>query len=209
MTSNDTEDIEARIRECHARKDMRGAATLLLEFYSRELFGFLVSRLRDREAALEVFGIFSEDLWNGIPSFRWQCSARAWAYALLRNAASRFQVNAQRQLARNVDLDDGAAFSELVARVRTDTALALKTATKSRIAQMREQLPEDDQALLVLRVNRGLEWQEIARIMTLGPDTADGPALRAEAARLRKRFQLAKEELRHMARSAGILDESE
>jgi RNA polymerase sigma-70 factor, ECF subfamily len=186
---------------------MREAVTLLLESYGRELFGFLVSRLRDRDSALEVFGIFSEDLWLGMPGFRWQCSARAWAYALLRNAASRYRESARRQAARNVAFTDSAAFLEMAQRIRTDTSLALRTTTKSRIAAMREQLPQDDQALLVLRVNRGLEWQEIARIMTLGPDVVDDRALHAEAARLRKRFQLTKDVLRRMARHAGMFDD--
>jgi RNA polymerase sigma-70 factor, ECF subfamily len=205
--SLDVSDVEARIRECHERQDMCEAATLLLETYGRELFGFLVSRLRDRDAASEVFGTFAEDLWVGMPGFRWQCSARAWAYALARNAASRYRVSAQRRSRRSVALADALAISEIEQRVRTDTALALRTTTKSRVAEMRAQLPLDDQTLLVLRVNRGLEWREIARIMTLGPDAADGPELQAEAARLRKRFQLTKATLRRMARSAGILEE--
>jgi RNA polymerase sigma-70 factor (ECF subfamily) len=208
-TSPESFDAEARIRECHARQEMQEAATLLLEAYSRELFGFLVSRLRDREAAFEVFGVFSEDLWLGIPGFRWQCSARAWAYALIRHAASRYRAGANKQLARNVALTDASAFSDIAQRIRTDTALAFKTATRSRIAELREQLPPDDQTLLVLRINRGLDWLEIARIMSLGPDAADEAALRTEAARLRKRFQLTKAALRRMAQRAGILEESE
>jgi len=207
--SADNTAIEERIRAYHARKDMRGAATLLLETYSRELFGFLVSRLRDRDAAVEVFGIFSEDLWVGMPNFRWQCTARAWAYALIRHAASRYQLHAHKQLARNVALTEASAFQDVAERIRTDTALAFRTATKSRVAELREQLPLDEQTLLILRINRGLDWLEIARIMTLGPDAADGPALRTEAARLRKRFQLTKESLRRMAQSAGMLEESE
>jgi RNA polymerase sigma-70 factor (ECF subfamily) len=61
----------------------------------------------------------------------------------------------------------------------------------------------------VLRVDRGLEWIEVARVM-LGegaPDASDTELTR-ETVRLRKRFQLLKAELRKRAKAAGLTEET-
>jgi RNA polymerase sigma-70 factor (ECF subfamily) len=84
----------------------------------------------------------------------------------------------------------------------------LKSEVKSRMAELRQHLPPDDQALLVLRVNRRLDWREIAHIMLDGAETADDAVLAREAARLRKRFQLVKERLRELAQAEGLLGQA-
>jgi RNA polymerase sigma-70 factor (ECF subfamily) len=205
MSAEEIVGIEARVRAHADAADMRQAVTVLLEAYGRELFGFLITRLRDYDAAREVFGDFAEDLWKGFPGFRWKCSARVWCYTLARHAASRYVQQARRRSAHDVPLSRAGPLSEIAERVRTETAIALRTETKSRISQLREQLPVDDQTLLILRVNRELSWEEIAQIM-LFDDVAEPDALKGGATRLRKRFQLAKEKLRRMAHEAGILD---
>jgi RNA polymerase sigma-70 factor (ECF subfamily) len=79
------------------------------------------------------------------------------------------------------------------------------------MAALREQLPELERELLILRVNRQLAWLEIARIMTEATTEAalnfTDAELQTEAARLRKRFQKAKEKLRQLAEQAGLLAE--
>jgi RNA polymerase sigma-70 factor, ECF subfamily len=205
MTAEEIVGIEARARAHADAADMRQAVTVLLEAYGRELFGFLITRLRDYDAAREVFGDFAEDLWKGFPGFRWQCSARVWCYTLARHAASRYVQQARRFSEHNVPLSRAGPLSEIAERVRTETAIALRTETKSRISQLREQLPVDDQTLLILRVNRELSWEEIAQIM-LFDDVAEPAELKAGATRLRKRFQAAKDKLRRLAHEAGILD---
>ena len=205
VTAEELLDVEDRVRALHAQANMRQAVTVLLEAYGRELLGFLITRLRDHDAAREVFGDFAEDLWKGFPAFRWECSARVWCYTLARHAASRHVQQQRRRSAHNVPLSTAGPISEIAERVHTETSIALKTETKSRISQLREQLPVDDQTLLILRVNRQLRWEEIAQVM-LFECVAEPAALKAGAARLRKRFQLAKEKLRRMALEAGILE---
>ena len=200
---------EERIRAAFSRGDLSDAATVLLEVYGAEIFGFLAGRLRDVDLASEVFGDFTEDLWRGLAGFRWVCSARAWAYTLARHAASRAIRQRRRRGARVVPLSRAGPLSEIAERVRSETSLVLQTETRSRIAQLREQLPVHDQMLLMLRVNRELPWLDIARIMANGSLEAAlelGPEeLTAEASRLRKRFQKAKEKLRRLATEAGLL----
>lgn len=100
----DATDCEARIRARFDAGDAKGAGTALLEAYGREVLGFLIARLRDREAASEVFSQFSEDLWKSLGTFRWQCSARAWAYMIARQAASRHIQSARRRGRRELSL---------------------------------------------------------------------------------------------------------
>ena len=63
---------------------------------------------------------------------------------------------------------------------------------------------EEDRTLLVLRVDRALEWEEVARV-TLGVAEPDATLLKRETERLRKRFQLLKDELK--GRAKELLDE--
>jgi RNA polymerase sigma-70 factor (ECF subfamily) len=92
---------------------------------------------------------------------------------------------------------------------RSDTASYLKTQRRSRIAALRDALPLEDQELLVLRVDRRLAWNDIARVL-LHPEDGEvltSEALEREAARLRKRFQILKRQLYEMGRREGLIGE--
>ena len=93
----------------------------------------------------------------------------------------------------------------LVAHTRSQTQPWLRTNVKDRWRALRESLDEDDRSLLLLRVDRKLEWKDIARVM-LG-DESDEAALLRETERLKKRFQLLKEDLRRRAREVGLIDD--
>jgi hypothetical protein len=58
----------------------------------------------------------------------------------------------------------------------------------------------------VLRVDRGLDWLDVARVMFA--DGAECPAqvAKVHAARLRKRFQQLKAKIRTLAKEAGIVE---
>ena len=73
--------------------------------------------------------------------------------------------------------------------------------------QERSELSEEDQMVLVLRVDRSLSWVELAEVM-LASDNPTASQLATEAARLRKRFQLAKAHLRKRAEEAGLVERS-
>jgi RNA polymerase sigma-70 factor, ECF subfamily len=192
------EALEERIRQALEAGDKHRAATALLEGYGSELLGFLVARLRDRDEASEVFSQFAEDLWSSLDAFRRECSARVWAYMLLRHATSEYLGDVRRRRARQVPLSHAGPLSALEARVRTATLAALKTESKSRFARLRARLAPEEQEILILRVNRKLEWKEIAQVMAHGGGAGDAP-LERDAVRLRKRYQLIKDKLRRMA----------
>jgi RNA polymerase sigma-70 factor (ECF subfamily) len=196
--------LEARIRMHFDAGDEKQAATTLLEGYGREVLGFLITRLRDRDAASEIFSQFTEDLWRGLDGFRWQSTARVWAYTLARHAASRY-LRAAHKRPRNVPLSRAGPMSAIAQKIRTSTMTAFQTESRSRLAQLRENLPAEDQTVLVLRINRKLDWKEIAQVMSSEGNVVDDEELAKEAVRLRKRYQLAKDRLRRMAVEQGIV----
>jgi len=63
---------------------------------------------------------------------------------------------------RRVALSD---VDDVVHRVRSETAPRLRTAVRTQLAAIRNELAEEDRALLILRVDRGLSWKEIARVI--------------------------------------------
>jgi RNA polymerase sigma-70 factor, ECF subfamily len=197
--------VEQRIRDRLDSGDKKAAATALLEAYGREVLGFLIARLRDRDAASDVFSMFTEDVWRGIAGFRWQCTARVWCYTLARHGASRYIEDARRRRGRHVPLSRAGPLSALEARIRTATLTAARTEARSKVAQLRESLPPEDQMLILLRVSRKLGWREIAQIMAAEGERVSDADLEKEAGRLRKRYQLAKDRLKRMAVEQGIV----
>lgn len=98
-----------------------------------------------------------------------------------------------------------------MAQVRSQTVSYLRTERRSRFAALRESLAPEEQALLVLRVDRGLAWNDLARVLHEGGGALGEPLeadeLRREAARLRKRFQLLEERLLELGRQAGVVSD--
>lgn len=193
-------ELEEEIRFLREKGDLGGAATRALEGYGSEVFGFLAALLRSEQDAGEVFSQACEDFWVSLGSFQGRCSTRTWLYGIARHAASRFRRSPHRRPGRHRGLSE---LEDLAARVRTGTLVHQKTDTKARFKEIRDSLAEEDRALLVLRVDRGMPWSDIARV--LGPADATDDGLARESARLRKRFQIVKDEIRSRARRQGLL----
>ncbi|MGC4092892.1 MAG: sigma-70 family RNA polymerase sigma factor [Polyangiaceae bacterium] len=197
-------EAEQRISAAFKAGELRLAATSALEAYADEIASFLGARLRSPSDAAEVFSMFVEDLWAGLPNFAWRCSMRTWAYALARNASARYLTSPQRRPNRALPLSELPEISALIDRVRSTTHAFQRTDTKDRFRALREQLDSEDQMLLVLRVDRELSWRDLALAMT-GDTELDEAALVREAARLRKAFERVKIELRRLAEREGLL----
>ncbi len=197
-------ELEEQIRSSMQSGDLRAAGALAVEGYGPEVLGFLVTLLRDEADATDVFSQACEDLWVGLPRFEGRSSLRTWFYVLARHAASRFRRSPDRRAGRRLAISE---ITDVAASIRSRTLPHLRTEVKDRFAAIRDALPEDDRALLVLRVDRNMSWNEIARV--LFPDDSSDDALTRVAARLRKRFQLVKDEVRARAREAGLLREDE
>lgn len=203
MSDRDRDEDDA-IRRAFDAGDLELAATRALEVHGSEILSFLVARLRNMSEGQEAFSMFAEDLWRGLPTFGWRCSIRTWAYALARNAANRHVAVAQRRPERNLALSQHQSISQAVDRVRSATQIHQRSDVKDRVRALREQLEPDDQMLLLLRVDRDLSWRDTAIAMS-GELDLDDAAIEREAAKLRKRFERVKTDLRRMAEEAGLL----
>jgi RNA polymerase sigma-70 factor (ECF subfamily) len=188
---------EEQIRALLADHQLDAAAALLVQTFGPEIMSYLVAILGDEADAGDAFGVFCTMLWEGLPRFRGDCTARTWAYVLARRALSvathdRDRARRQVQLAPTVEA--------VAAQVRSATPEYAKTESRERLARLRRALKPADRMLLVLRVNRRLAWQDIARIMA-DDDALDGADLARRAAVLRKQFERLKDELRaHLGR---------
>jgi RNA polymerase sigma-70 factor (ECF subfamily) len=76
IVTNGDEDALRRLWE---ERNFGAVTTLALERYGPEILGVLAAQVRsepDADAAA-AFSMFAEDLWRGIPGFRWRCTLRA------------------------------------------------------------------------------------------------------------------------------------
>jgi RNA polymerase sigma-70 factor, ECF subfamily len=194
------EGVDDKLRALILAGAREQAVTDSLRAYGPELFAFLVNVMGSDSDAAEVFAQTTEDFWRGISSFAGRCSLRTWLYLLARHAAARYR----RVPWNRRGLTGDSQLDALVASVRSETAPWLRTDVKVRWRALRDSLEPDDRTLLVLRVDRDMSWAEIACVL-LGNDSPEQAEVERETARLRKRFQLLKEELRKRARQAGLV----
>lgn len=201
---SDAEQFELELRKHFERGDFERIATLFLERYGHELLGFLCDRLHSSTKGADVFSTFAEDFWRGLPGFAWRSSLRAWAYALARNAAYRYTHGEGQN--RHRTFSDDSPFGLELARLRTNTQLHKQTEVKSRMRALRERLSEEEQTLLILRVDRGMSYKEIAVVLG-GSQELDAAEVARQAANLRQRFQQVKARLRSLAVEDGLLED--
>jgi RNA polymerase sigma-70 factor (ECF subfamily) len=202
-------DPELSIREAFDAGSFESVINLIVEAYGSEISSFLAARLRGRKSdAQEVFSIFAEDLWKGLPGFAWRCSMRTWCYALARNAAVRYATSQGRRDARQRALENMPFIVRAPDQPRTETSIYRKTSVKDRFRGLRERLDIEDQTLLILRVDKLMSWRDLA-IALNGDANLEGDALARECARLRKAFERIKAQLRGLAEREGLLSPPE
>ncbi len=183
--------VERQVAEHLARGETREAATVAIEGYGPAILGYLCALL-DEDDARDVFSIWAEHVWRGLPGFRWECPLRAWAYRLAWHAVSRLSRDPYRR--RRQRLRTTAA-SRLAASVASSR---LSDSVDERVARLRQSLTPDEHTLLVLRIDRGLSWDEVADVLAgerpVSPST------------LRKRFERIKAKLARRARESGLVE---
>lgn len=189
------EGLEAEIARLLETRDLAAVAAAVMRGYGPEILAYLTALARDEDRADDAFAQFSEDLWRGLPGFRGDASIRTWLYTLAWHAWLRQDRDAFRRRAHPLLSEE---MSRLAAEVRSTTAFHLKSEAKDAVASLRKQLSPAEQSLLVLRIDRGLTWAQVASVMST-PDEHLDPATVA------KRFQRVKEKIRELARQAGLL----
>jgi RNA polymerase sigma-70 factor (ECF subfamily) len=177
--------LDAELRSLLQAERFIEATTLVLRNLGPEILGFLSAVLGNVEGD-EVFAAFSESLWRSLAAYRSTCGIRTWAYMLARQQIARHRKAARRQLPQ-VRISE---LADVLQEVRKTY-----TTRRATLTRLRNELSIEDRELLILRIDRELPFDEIALLFVEDPATADEQALRREAARLRKRFQLIKDQL--------------
>lgn len=186
--------VDADVRALIARGDVDGAATRAIRHFGPAVLQHLVSTLHDADDAADAFSGFEEHVWTGIGRFRGDASLRTWVFRIARNAAN----DVRRQVGRR----DGR-HARAVSEAGAEEAAMWPAARDPRedhvwLERLRQDLPADDRALLVLRVDRELPWSDIARALS--------PAgRRLDATTVIKRFERIAARLNRIARQRGLL----
>lgn len=192
-------EVEAEVRRLCDASDNRAAATVTIREYGPEVVGFLFVLTRDHSEAGDIFADVCVRIWKSLTTFRWQCSLRTWLYILARRSFSAHKRERLQWGQRRVPLSEVPEIDALVTRVGTSTLARIKGEPQTRAQRLREQLTPEEQTLLTLRVDRGLEWREIVRVLDETAEEPDDETIVREAAALRKRFERLKERLKRLA----------
>jgi len=182
-------DLELRVRRLLRQGDSNGAATCVLEELGPGVLGHLSAMLL-RDDANDAFSYFQQDVWRGLPGFRWECPLHAWSNCLARHAAARIGRDAYRR--RRQPLAPSIA-----ARLVTSPVPILDVGRDRELTKLNHELTPHERLLLALRVDRDLPWSEVSALLS-----ADGEAVSSSA--LRKRFERLKGKLVTLARTHGL-----
>lgn len=186
--------LEARTRALLEAGDGRAAATEVLRELGPQILRYVRSVLRDGDDAAEAFSSFAEDLWRGLPAFRWEAPLRSWAFRVAWHAALEVRNDAFRRHGRRLETGEASA---LAAEIHTTAARV--EGQRRALDALRDALTPEEQSLLALRVDQQLPWEEVALVLS-------GDADARSVAALRKRFERLKERIARLARERGVLD---
>lgn len=203
-------ELDEEVRTLLANGDVSAATTAVIRSLGPEVLGFFDGVVGASDG-YEVFSPWSERLWRSLETFRHGCSIRTWCYLLAKQEITRFKRGVRKHEAGRQPISQ---FEEVLKQVLSQTRSTLATAKGEKITRLRQELSDEDRMILILRYDRELSWQDIARaFVDEGADGSDADQeqarraaetmsdedLKREAARLRKRFQLVKERLKSRA----------
>ena len=187
--------VETRITQALACGDHDGAAAEAIRGFGPGILGYLSRVLGSRDDASDAFSFFAEQLWRGMPGFAGRSSVRVWAYRVAWSAAVRLRSDAW---FRRRERFPTSMASRVAGEVLSQTAV-VREHESAELARLRAALEPEEQSLLVLRVDRGLSWREVAEVMAGEGQELDEPALR-------KRFERVKAKLARLAQEEGLIE---
>ncbi|HEU4386082.1 MAG TPA: sigma-70 family RNA polymerase sigma factor [Anaeromyxobacteraceae bacterium] len=171
------------------------AAGLAIRGLRQEVLRYLLATLRDEADADDAFSHWAEGLWRGLATFRFECSLRIWSLRLATNAAVNVRNAAWRRRVRRFRTGEASA---IAAEIRGSSLFRVEREARE-LEALRRSLSVLDQALLGLRVDRKLSWQEIAQVLS-----RSGQGVSAATAC--KRFERLKDRLTQKAREEGLVE---
>lgn len=177
-------DVEATVKAALAAGDHRKAATEVIRGYGPRVLGYLHRILRNAQDADDAFSLFAEQVWRGMPQFQGRSSVKTWAFKAAWSAAMRLRDDAWRRLHQRLPTSEATRIAD---SVRTHTVIRVERQHQE-LEALRATLSEEDQTLLVLRLDQRLSWDDVAEVLA-----QEGPPV--DPAALRKRYERIKERL--------------
>ena len=193
-------EVEERIAAAMAGGDHRAAATEVIRGYGPRILGYLNVVLRDDLDAGDAFSLFAEQVWRGMPAFAGRSTARTWAFKAAWSAAMKVRDDAWRRLGRRLDTGEASRIAE---DVRTRTGLRYER-QRAELETLRLLLSDEDQTLLVLRLDQELSWEEVAEVLALDGEPVEPATLRKRFARIKERLAEIIREQRRKQQSGGV-----
>jgi DNA-directed RNA polymerase specialized sigma24 family protein len=185
--------FEAALSVHHERARFADAALRILRRYASEVRAFLRVRTSSRASMEEIYSVFSEDVWKGLPRVRAGGHMRGWIYVLARNALARHVRLKQRWRNRHVFADLDALPLDLRRSVATELSHI------ARLEPLLAELDSADRLLLEQRLVLSMAWREIATEHARAMGLTTAAEVTRVSARLRKRYQLLLQQLRERA----------
>jgi len=194
MDADARDPCDDELKALVAAGEFERATEGAIRLYGPELVGWLCSVLPSEADAQDAFSRASVELWKSLRRFDGRCSIRTWCYMLARHAA--VKVRSRKAAQQEVLVSQMPSMAGIVSHVWSTTRRGQAEAADV-YTQIRNELDEEDQILLVLRVDKDLAWRDIAQVL-LGEDAA-ADELQRKAAALRKQFERVKERLKVLA----------
>ncbi len=189
-------NLDGDVKGLMATGDDGAAATLVVETLGPAILRYLRSMLRVEEDAADAFSQWAENVWRGLEAFRFESSLKTWAYRLAWNVATNLRNEAWRKHGERLRTGMASALAE---SIRTRSALVVERQRQA-LDELRAALPDEDRSLLVLRLDQGLSWNEVADVLA-------GEGTPIDAGTLMKRFERIKTKLGKLAKERGLLSE--
>ena len=108
--------------------------------------------------------------------------------------------DAWRRLGRRLDTGEASRIAE---DVRTRTGLRYER-QRAELETLRLLLSDEDQTLLVLRLDQELSWEEVAEVLALDGEPVEPATLRKRFARIKERLAEIIREQRRKQQSGGV-----
>lgn len=183
--------LEPRLHALLAAGEAGEAATVAIQSLGPSVHGYLCAIHGDDDAA-DVYSAWCEDVWKGLPNFRFEAPLRAWAFRVAWNASARFRRDPWRMRRQRL-------VTSVASRLAASTTRGgAPKPPDERLGRLRADLGSADHTLLILRLDRDMTWEEIAQVLSR-------PSQPLSAATLRKRYERLKERLAQKARTQGIV----
>ena len=201
--------LQVRVLGLIASGDIKKAAVMALygdgendgqDGHGHHIYAWLRGVMKDDHDADEVFNEFFLAVFEDIGSYRGDGPLKSWLYRVARNTAHTFWRNRNQRREVPLGVDD-----EVIQKARTSTKEWKKSTVKDAFQLLRLELSEEEQTLLILRVDRDMDWEDVARVFIDVNESTPSDALPKEVNRLKQQFSRVKKKLKKLAIERKLL----